>query len=300
MPELLMPVNGTRLHVAERGPSDAPPILFIHGGPGQSAFDFEHFQADLLARALRVITVDQRGLLRSDPLPDGYTITTDALIADYEAIRETLGIPAWTILGHSAGGHTAIRYATEHPGAVTAVVFDSPALDCDLTDRYRLPKAAAILDELGDHDSAAACRAFATRTERLSADDETYKVMARVGDRYNDLFFRTPEAITAYNEAHTVSGFTAEQWRRGASHLPLIADMYTSTIGLLPGLTQPSMLVHGRDDLVAAPAVVDAYRANAPRARVHTFEDAAHFAYIEQPEAYAETITTFTLDAAHG
>ncbi|GIG69602.1 alpha/beta fold hydrolase [Phytomonospora endophytica] len=299
MPAHLTPVNGTRLFVDDRGPADAPPVLFIHGGPGQSAFDFGHFQADHLARHVRIIAVDQRGLLRSDPLPEGAEISTDAIIADYEALRQTLGISAWTIIGHSSGGHTAIRYAREHPTAVTAAVFDCPAFDCDLTDRHRLPIAAAILDEIGDHESAAACRAFAERPERLTAADETYKVMQRIGARYNELFFRTPAAIEAFEKGQAESGFTREQWARGLSHLPLVADMYIPTLDLLPGLTPPSMLVHGRHDLVAAPAVIDAYRELAPGARVHTFEDSAHFPYIEEPEAYADVVSGFVLSATN-
>lgn len=300
MPEQLLDINGTRLFVDERGDAGAPPLLFIHGGPGQSCFDFGAFQAEHLAKDLRVVAVDQRGLLRSDPLPEGYPITVDELIADYEAIREALGIEAWTIAGHSAGGHVALRYAHRHPEHVTGAVFDCPAFDCDLTDRYRLPKAAELLDEVGEHATAEEVRALAALERRLTAEDEVYVPMQRLGARYNELFFHTQESIDAYNAAHAASGFTGEQWRRGMSHRPLIAEMYRPLFDLLPQLTRPSLLVHGRYDLVAAPAVVDAYREKAVRGRVHTFEDSAHFAYIEEPEAYAAVVSAFASDVHAG
>lgn len=41
-------VNGTRLFADIRGPEDGPPMLFVHGGPGQSCYDFMHAQGTLL------------------------------------------------------------------------------------------------------------------------------------------------------------------------------------------------------------------------------------------------------------
>jgi proline iminopeptidase len=51
---MLMQIRGTRLYVDQRGAADAPPILFIHGGPGAGSYDFLAFQGERLARiALR-------------------------------------------------------------------------------------------------------------------------------------------------------------------------------------------------------------------------------------------------------
>ncbi|MEV0647246.1 alpha/beta hydrolase [Phytomonospora sp. NPDC050363] len=299
MPTHLLAVNGTRLFVDERGDASAPPLLFIHGGPGQSAFTFTHFQIGYLAATLRVFAVDQRGLLRSDPLPEGTEISVDALIADFEEIRRALGVERWTIVGHSAGGHTAVRYACEHPEAVSGVILDCPALDSDLTDRHRLPVAATLLDEIGEHEAAEKCRAFAARPGRLTAEDKTYEAMLPLGARYNELFFASQAHIDAYDKAHDASGFSGEDWGRGATHLALLPDMYKPLFGLLP-TPQPSLLVHGRADLVAAPAVIEAYRAGAPNGGVHTFENSGHFPYIEEPEAYAEVVSRFASAVAKG
>lgn len=294
MPDHLMPVNGTRLHVTERGPADAPALLYLHGGPGHSSYTFDHFQADHLAdHGIHVITLDQRGILRSDPLPEHDTPTVDQIITDAETVRDTLHIPTWTVLGHSAGGHYALRYALAHPDTVTALALDCPALDADLTDRHRLPIAAKLLDDMGEHDAAAECRALAARPDRLTAADAAYKPMLNAGKRYNELFFASQAHIDACDAAENAAGFPGDMWARGGTHLPLLADMYDSLIPRLPELTRPSMLLHGRHDLVAAPAVVDAYRAHAPGGRVHTFENSSHFAYLEEPDAYARVVADF-------
>jgi len=297
MPTHLVSADGMRLFVDERGAAGAPPVLFIHGGPGQSAFFFTRFQIDHLAANTRVFAVDQRGLLRSDPLPEGTTVSVDAVIADFETIREHLGIEAWTIVGHSAGGHTAARYATEHPAAVNGVVLDCPALDTDLTDRHRLPIAARLLDEIGEHDAAEQCRALAARPERLTADDKSYEPMLRLGKRYNELFFASQTHIDAHDTAQDEAGFSDADWARGATHLALLPDMYRPLFDLFP-TPQPSLLVHGRHDLVAAPAVIEHYRERATNGGVHTFPDSAHFPYIEEPGAYAAVVSRFAA-AAH-
>jgi proline iminopeptidase len=77
----LVRINGTRLFVDDRGDAAASPLLFIHGGPGQSCYDFMQLQGDRLARRLRIIGVDQRGTLRSDPLPPEPALTAAVLIA---------------------------------------------------------------------------------------------------------------------------------------------------------------------------------------------------------------------------
>ena len=159
----LVDVGGTRLFVDDRGDADAPPLLFIHGGPGQGCYDFMQSVGDSLAGRLRIIGVDQRGTLRSDPLPASPSLTVELLIADFEKLRKTLGLSSWAILGHSAGGHYALRYGTSQPESVSAAIFDCPCWDADLTERHRLPEVARRLAELGQLADAQRCRAFAAR-----------------------------------------------------------------------------------------------------------------------------------------
>jgi proline iminopeptidase len=100
----LMQIGTHRLWVDDSGPRTAPPLLYIHGGPGVGALEFEHYMKPVLGSAFRLISVDQRGVLRSDPIPKGERVTIDDLIADFEQVRVKLGIERWQILGHSFGG----------------------------------------------------------------------------------------------------------------------------------------------------------------------------------------------------
>jgi proline iminopeptidase len=294
---MLLEVTGTRLFVDDRGEASAPALLYIHGGPGLGCYDFMQCQGDALSRTLRVVGVDQRGVLRSDALPPGAPVTVDALIDDFEQLRIQRDISRWAILGHSAGGGYAIDYATRHPESVTAAVFDCPCWDCDLTDRYRLPVAARRLMELGKMEEARACTALVDKPARITAEDSSWRLMQPLGESYQDLFFSSHDAALRYDALVDGSGLTAEQWDRGSSHLPLLADMYRPKLDLLTTLTQPSLLLHGRDDLVIPPSVVDTFRQTVSRGRVHTFESSGHFAYLEQAMEYSDVVSGFVTSA---
>jgi proline iminopeptidase len=293
----LLEVNGTRLYVDGRGDASAPALLYIHGGPGLGCYDFMHCQGDALSLTLRVIGVDQRGVLRSDALPPGAPVTVDTLIDDFEQLRIQLDISRWAILGHSAGGGYALDYATRHPESVTAAVFDCPCWDCDLTDRYRLPVAARRLMELGTVEEARACTALANKPARITAEDSSWRLMQPLGECYQDLFFSSREAALRYDALIDGAGLTAEQWDRGSSHLPLLADMYRPKLDLLATLAQPSLLLHGREDLVIPPSVVERFRQSVKGGRVHTFESSGHFAYLEQALEYSDVVTSFVTSA---
>lgn len=296
----LIRVNGTRLFVDERGDPGAPPVLFIHGGPGQGCYDFMHAQGDLLARRLRVIGVDQRGTLRSDPLPARPPLSADLLIEDFEALRRRLRIDSWAVLGHSAGAGYALRYVTSHVGAVRAVIFDCPCWDADMTDRHRLPVVARKLEELGQLPDAERCRELAAKSGRLTFSDGTRQAMRTLGSHYLEQFFHDPGDAARFRKLLDESGFTEEEWQRGNSHWQLLAAMYEPLLPLLPRVRRPALLLHGVADLVTTPAMIAEFARSVPGAAVRTFGAAGHFAYVEEPEEYCAAVTEFVLTHAEG
>ncbi|WP_392424776.1 alpha/beta fold hydrolase [Barrientosiimonas humi] len=289
MAELFVDVGGTRVFVDDRG-SRSTAVLYVHGGPGQGSYDLTASVGDLLSRHVRLVAVDQRGALRSDPLPAEPPLTRELLIADFEAVRRELGIERWVLLGHSAGAPVALEYAVAHPDAVSAVIFSCPTFDADLTDRHRLPVAAKRLRELGDEEGAVLCEEIAARPDHLSPADGAREAMQRLGEHYLELFFHNADGQERYLRLMRDSELTDEQRERGMSHLPLIEPMYRSTLGLLPRLRQPHLLVHGIDDLVAAPAMISAYRQTAQGAQVVTLAASGHFPHVEEPAAFAAVV----------
>jgi proline iminopeptidase len=276
------------LNVEVVGPADGPVLLYIHGGPGQGAYDFLTFQRERLSGELRLVAPDQRGVLYSDPLPANATLTEHDLVADFEALREELGIETWTVLGHSFGGRLALRYAVAHPDVVTAAIFENPVWDIATSTqkllRTMLPLAsgetADLIRQMIDERPSASAAMWRRRRE----------LMGRLGDRRMELYLH-PATIAANGTGLPSESLPEEILRKGTAHSDAIvesADFTESLVPLLGKLTQPSLLILGALDPVTSDDQIDAFNGTVER-----FESASHFVQYEQPEAYARTVIDF-------
>ena len=108
------------LHVEESGNPEGVPVLFVHGGPGAGCEPYHRcfFDPD----KYRIILFDQRGAGRSSPHAELSGNTTQALVADMEAIRQHLGVEQWVLFGGSWGSTLSLVYAETHPERVLGLI----------------------------------------------------------------------------------------------------------------------------------------------------------------------------------
>ena len=108
-----------RLHYADWGNADAPPLILVHGGE-------DHCRSwDWIASELQddwhVIAPDLRGHGDSQWTADGnYPIMN--FVYDLSQLVEQFGYDQVTIVSHSLGGNTALRYAGLYPEKVRKIV----------------------------------------------------------------------------------------------------------------------------------------------------------------------------------
>ncbi len=107
------------LHVEQCGNPEGAPVLFVHGGPGAGCSETDRRFFD--PQAFRVVLVDQRGSGRSTPLGELRDNGIDDLVADFEQIRERLGIDKWHVFGGSWGSTLGLYYAQRHPDRVLSL-----------------------------------------------------------------------------------------------------------------------------------------------------------------------------------
>lgn len=101
--------DGHLLYVETQGAAAALPVLVLHDGPGYGSREGER---QLLAGLpYRQVCIDQRGAGRSMPAGSLEANTTLDVVADFEAVRQALGIPAWVIVGGGWGSLLALVYA---------------------------------------------------------------------------------------------------------------------------------------------------------------------------------------------
>ena len=143
--------------VAAPDGAEAPPLVYLAGGPGGSGID--DFLADpegwdyVFTHNRDLILLDQRGTgyswptldcpefqeVDEDENPDELcydrlvdegidlmAYNTQENAADVAALREALGIEVWDLLGISYGTRLALEVMRNHPQGIQAVILDSP------------------------------------------------------------------------------------------------------------------------------------------------------------------------------
>jgi len=116
--------DGTKL--AFRRAGAGRPLVCLPGGPGRTP----DYLGDLggLDAWRELILPDTRGTGESAVPADPVTYRCDLLARDVEALRAELGLERFDLLGHSAGGSVALRYAGAYPERIGHLVLLSPGM----------------------------------------------------------------------------------------------------------------------------------------------------------------------------
>jgi proline iminopeptidase len=295
-------ITGRGLFVDVRGAVGDPPLLFLHGGPGQGAYEFMAVQGEYLGRMVRLVGLDQRGVGRSAPLPHGAPLTVADLVDDCEEVRRVLGIERWAVLGQSFGGALALRYVTSHPGSIAAVVFENPPWDMELSFRATLPRVAAMLAERGRDREARAALAAVERERSPQGLLSAYRTALDSLGKDREVYFvpdqQTRARLREVRIARTCLGDDGEKFDDESSerHLQAItADRasYDSLLPLLGRLPAPALLITGGQDPLTSAEQRQAFRQASPRNQVREFQRAGHCVHADEPYAYASTVAEF-------
>lgn len=123
-----MPVedfDGLKLHTQAIGAGGSTVVL-LHGLLVGSLSSWYFSVAPALAREHRVVMFDLRGHGLTPPTASGYSVRAQAGDLAQVIARHAPDVPV-TLVGHSAGGAIALRYALDHPDRVARVVMvDTP------------------------------------------------------------------------------------------------------------------------------------------------------------------------------
>lgn len=98
------------------------PVVLLHGGPGLSYEYLDDVAADI-GDGFRVAAFQQRGL--SPSTVDG-PFTMEQAIDDVVAVLDGLGWDRVILVGHSWGGHLALRLAAAHPDRMRGALIIEP------------------------------------------------------------------------------------------------------------------------------------------------------------------------------
>ena len=275
------------LYVEQVGTPDGIPAVYLHGGPGGGC---QPSQRQLFDPArFRAVLFDQRGAGQSRPKRCLEANTTQALIADMERIRETLGIARWLVVGGSWGATLALAYAQAHPERVTGLVLRAVFLgrtedvDWGLTaaaQTFRPDLWRAFTELLPPEERSDTLAAYGARLEH--PDPAVHGPAAIVWHDYEQALslFRpgNPVLPATFDELvgspRTLPDSPFVEWHYCKHGCFLAPGQLLAEAGRLAGI--PGVIVQGRYDLLCPPAASRALAERWPDAELRVVEAAGH------------------------
>jgi len=262
-------VAGTRLHVRDDGPRDAPAILLLHGF-GSSLHTFEPW-AEALKADDRVVRLDLPGSGLSPPDPTGdYTDTRS--IELILALMDQLEIGKATLAGNSIGGRIAWNMAADHPGRVEKLVLISP--DGFASPGFSYGKAA---------DVPAVMKAMRFTLPKSA-------IRPNLAASYGDPGKLTETTVKRYHDLMLAPG------GRGALLKRMEQTVLTDPATRLPLIKAPVLLLWGKKDRLIPFSNSADYTKLLADSRLVAFKDLGHVPMEEDPAQSLAPLKAFLAD----
>jgi len=271
MEDRYVDVGGIRARYWAAG-EGGEPVLLLHG-IGASV---EVWRATFppLARTRRTLAVDMVGFGRSDKPRAAYSFSyLAAFVRDF---LDAMKIERVTLVAHSLGGGTALRFALDFPGRLQRLVLVAPA---SLGRGASSALKVMTLPWVGERLSRPS-RAGTARFLRLAFTDPRAVDDALVDEVYE--LARLPGAQEAFLASLRAAGTVMGQRQ----------ELVGAVRQGLRQISVPTLVVWGRKDRILPVAHAEVARA-IPRAQVEIWDDAGHMLMAERAEKFNELLLGF-------
>jgi proline iminopeptidase len=269
-------VNGVRLYYERSGPSDAPTLVGLHGGPGISDCRDQAKILGQLTDELGLLVYDARGSGRSgEDKPYGHEQWT----ADLDALTTQLGIQRFALLGHSYGGYIAQEFAIAYPHRLTHLILaDTGSHGVD----HEIPIATALASGLPGIEEGWLRESFEGRVPSNEQYREWWELLL-------PLYF---EDGLSPEEAHERAGRVYFHYE---THNHVFSDSYLSydVRDLLPELQIPTLVICGRNDWITPLDRSELIASLIPGARLEVFEHSGHMTLLEETPKFLDLVREF-------
>ncbi|WP_136707323.1 alpha/beta hydrolase [Agromyces sp. H66] len=278
-------------------PSDAAPIVAVHGGPGVPWTVREEEVLARLATDRDLVVYDQIGAGASARLDDPADYTFERAVRDLEAVVDATGADRVTLLGHSWGAPVALGFAVRHPDRVERLVFLTPgAVPWDgvaqppgAPQRRLSPGALAAL-----YARALEPRNLFAYALTVIDPGVAHRFMpdAEADARYRELYLASAAGLVC--DGHEVPD-APERLGHYANHGPGVepghpTGVTESSLERLAG--HPVLILRPECDYLDA-GIADEYARELPRSRATEVADSGHALLEERPAAVIAAIRAF-------
>jgi len=265
--------NGIRTNYHDQG--TGAPVLLIHGsGPGVSAWANWRLLLPVLAQTRRVIAPDLRGFGYTErPVnpADASAYTMATWVQQAVGLLDALGIEQTDLVGNSFGGALALALAIAHPQRVRRLVLMgsvgvpfaiTPGLDAVWGYTPSLDNMRRLLD------------IFAFDRSLVNDELAALRYQASIQPGFQEAFaamFAAPR----------------QRW----------VDAMVSSEADIRALPHPTLVVHGREDLVIPLANSLTLSQWIARSQLHLFGQCGHWTQIEHAARFAQLVESFLAEA---
>jgi proline iminopeptidase len=273
------PLNGFEIHYEVHG--QGPVLMTLPNSWGLSLEGLRAMYEPLEDR-LTMVYFDPRGMGGSAEIQEDADMGLAAVRADFQALREHLGLETVSAIGWSNGAINLMWLAHEHPDTLSAAIFVSGMASFTEEDQ------AAFVESHPEMMATYAEFMEKVSDPELSAEEQTALQRTMWMEDYFPLLFADPEA--AEGHLAKVLGGAELSWPHAA-----YANTEAPTFDgrdLLPEIPVRSLVIAGAHDLVP-PEGVKPLADGLPDAEFVVFENSGHFAPVEEPERFQEVIFDF-------
>jgi 2-hydroxymuconate-semialdehyde hydrolase len=260
--------NGIHTNYIEAGDATNPPLILIHGsGPGVTAFANWNGVIPTLAERFHVYAPDMVGFGYTDCPADLADINLDVWVSHIAGFMDALDIKRAAFIGNSFGGALTLALASRHPEKVEKIVLMGAAgLPFPITD--------GLAKVWGYQPSPEAMRDLMT----TFAFNPGLVTDAIVESRYQASI--RPGAQEAFSRL-----FPEPRQAR--------LDGLCTSEADLKALQQPTLVLHGREDVIVPLDISQRYCALIPNSELHVFGNCGHWTQIEKKDRFLALVVPF-------
>ena len=272
-------LNGFDIHYEVHG--TGPVVMTLPNSWGLSLEGLRGLYRPL-EDSLTMVYFDPRGMGESSPIADDTDLGMAAVRADFQALRQHLGLEAVNAIGWSNGAMNLILLAAEHPETIETAIFLHGATHFSEEDQ------AAYAEKYPEVIAAWGALIAELQNPDLTEDERT----ARMRDMWLNEWFPVtfadrPMASEVLNRTFEEADFS---WAHASYSQTDQAGFDARS--LLPQITARSLVIGGAHDAIPA-ASGEEMSAAIPDAEFVLFESSGHYAPVEEPEAFKNLVLSF-------
>ena len=274
-------LNNVRCHYTVRG--SGPPLIAISGGPGMDARGWDDFGG--IDEFVTIIALHPRGSGLSDSAPDNAYALAD-YAADVEALRQHLDLEKPLVMGWSHGGMVAQQFAFTYPSSLSRLIlYDTSAHFGDF-----LSDIEAAVKEFKNQPWFE--KSYQALQKEWAGEYHSDEDMGKIWAEEMKFYFKNfDQRAQAYHQR-------IKDLPIRIASLQAFNENEAASMDLRPHLKDirvPALVIVGRHDFITNVAMAQEIAKHIPDSQLVIFEDSGHFALVEEPRKFYQTIQNFIL-----